>query len=99
LETGDPDFGPPTRVKEAAKNAISTGHTYCTEPLGMQELREGIAQALNDRHRTAVSRDQVLVTCGARFGFYAALQSLLSPGDEVIITQPSWPVGAQVACP
>ena len=35
--------------------------------------------------------DNVIVTPGGRFAVFAAMSTLLAPGDEVIVTRPAWP--------
>ena len=44
-----------------------------------------------------VSPKDVLVTAGARFAIYLAMQTLLEQGDEVIIIEPAWPAYSQCA--
>ncbi|MGQ9469020.1 MAG: aminotransferase class I/II-fold pyridoxal phosphate-dependent enzyme [Nitrososphaerales archaeon] len=96
LEVGEPDFGPPERVKKATYDAISKGYTRYTEPSGILNLRESIANSVSERYGIDVSPEQVAVTSGGRFSIYASLLSTLSPGGEAIVIQPAWP--AYVDC-
>lgn len=96
LEVGEPDFGPPEKVKRVTFDAISKGYTHYTEPLGILNLREGIANSVSEHYNIDVSPDQVAITSGGRFSVYASILSNLSPGGEAIVIQPAWP--AYVDC-
>jgi len=96
LEVGEPDFGPPYKVKRATYDAISKNHTHYTEPSGILSLRESIANYLNKRYGIDLSSEQVAVTSGGRFSIYASILSTLSQGGEAIVIQPAWP--AYVDC-
>ena len=96
LEVGEPDFGPPEKVKRATYDAISKGYTHYTEPSGILNLRESIANSVSERYGIDVLPEQVTITSGGRFSVYASILSTLSPGDEAIVIQPAWP--AYVDC-
>ncbi|MCP8317087.1 MAG: aminotransferase class I/II-fold pyridoxal phosphate-dependent enzyme [archaeon] len=96
LEVGEPDFGPPEKVKRATYDAISKGYTHYTEPSGILNLRESIANSVSERYGIDLSPEQVAITSGGRFSVYASILSILSPGDEAIVIQPAWP--AYVDC-
>ncbi len=91
LEVGEPDFGPPQRVKKATCDAISKGYTHYTEPSGISSLRESIADSVSERYGIDVSHEQVAVMSGGRFSIYASILSTLSQGGEAIVIQPAWP--------
>lgn len=91
LEVGEPDFGPPYKVKKATCDVILKGYTHYTEPSGISSLRESIANSLNERYSIDLSSEQVAVTSGGRFSIYASILSTLSQGDEAIVIQPAWP--------
>ena len=91
LEVGEPNFGPPEIVKKTTCAAIEKGFTHYTEPSGIPELREGIANYLNKRSKIYIRPEQVAVTSGARLSIFASILSILSSGDEAIVIQPAWP--------
>jgi len=91
LEVGEPDFGPPEKVKSTTSDAIEKGFTHYTEPAGIPNLREAIANSVSKRYKINVSPEQVAVTCGGRFSVYASILSTLFLGDEAIVVQPTWP--------
>ncbi|MCP8306603.1 MAG: aminotransferase class I/II-fold pyridoxal phosphate-dependent enzyme [archaeon] len=96
LEVGEPDFGPPKKVKRRTYDAIERGFTHYTDPAGIPDLREEIANSVNKRYNIDVSPEQVAVTCGGRFSVYASILSKLFSGDEAVVIQPAWP--AYVDC-
>ena len=90
LSVGEPDLATPDHVKAAAARAMEEGHTRYTTPAGMPQLRGAICQALGEEGLPYLARE-VIATCGATGGLSLALQALLSPGDEVVITAPYYP--------
>lgn len=91
LITGDPDFETPEYIKEAGKKAIQEGVTHYTPTLGMPELREAIALKLKKENGIeADPNSEIFVTVGASGAIYTAIQTLINPGDRVIITDPDF---------
>jgi len=93
---GQPDYVTPPHIRESAKNALDQGFTGYTETAGIPELREAIAWYLNNRYKTDVEPEEVIVTTGAKTAVFMALASYVRPGDEVIIPEPSYYAYAQV---
>ncbi|MCE4621677.1 MAG: pyridoxal phosphate-dependent aminotransferase [Desulfurococcales archaeon] len=93
---GQPDYPTPSHIREAAKRALDEGFTGYTETAGIPELREAIAEYLNDRYGADVRPDEIVVTTGAKTAVFLALAAYVKPGDEVIIPEPSYYAYAQV---
>jgi aspartate aminotransferase len=89
FSAGEPDFDTPGHIIEAAKNALDTGKTHYTPSYGIPELREAIADKSKADNGIPCSAGNVLVT-PAKFSIYAAAQSLVDKGDEVIVPNPGW---------
>jgi aspartate aminotransferase len=88
---GEPDFDTPDHIKAAAKAALDKGGVgKYTEVGGIQSLRAAIASELARVHKTTLTPEQVLVSCGAKHSLYNIFMALLDPGDEVIIPAPYW---------
>ncbi len=84
LGAGEPDFNTPEHIKEAAKAAIDKNFTRYTPVSGTNELRDAVADMTGRR------REEVLISSGAKYSLYLAMQSLLNKGDEIIIPSPYW---------
>ena len=87
---GEPDFDTPDYIKEAAIDALKAGKTGYTAAAGTIELREAIAEKLQNENRLKYSPDQIIVNLGAKHSIYEAMQATLDPGDEVIMQTPYW---------
>ncbi|GLX67123.1 aminotransferase class I/II-fold pyridoxal phosphate-dependent enzyme [Paenibacillus glycanilyticus] len=91
LGVGEPDFVTPWHVRDAAVYALEKGKTQYTSNAGMPELREAIAQYLNDSFAVPYNpANEVLVTVGGSEAIDLALRALISPGDEILIPEPCY---------
>lgn len=91
LSIGEPDFGAPPGVLEAARNAIAAGDFSYTSALGLPALREAIAGFYRDKHGVELSPSRIVVTAGASAALLLVTAALVDPGDEVIVGDPSYP--------
>ncbi|WP_370523987.1 PLP-dependent aminotransferase family protein [Cellulomonas sp. APG4] len=79
--------GAAMRALEALpRHLVSTGYTF----LGLTELREVIADRYT-RRGTPTSADEVLVTSGAQQAISLLLNTLVGPGDRVVVEHPTYP--------
>ena len=90
LSVGEPDFDTPDFIKKAAIDAINAGHTKYTAIDGITPLKDAIIQKFNTENELSYTRDQILVSCGAKQSIYNLMQALINHGDEVIIPAPYW---------
>ncbi len=91
LGVGEPDFPTPWHIRSEGIRSLENGKTRYTSNHGLITLREEIAK-LNLR-KYGVSYDpekEILVTVGGSEAIDGAVRALVSPGDEVIIPQPSY---------
>lgn len=88
---GEPDFPTPEHVVAAAAAAARDpkNHRY-TPAAGLPELREAIAAKTLRDSGVEVSPAQVVVTNGGKQAVYEAFQTILDPGDEVLLPSPYW---------
>ncbi len=91
LEVGEPDFGTPEHVKEAAYEAMKNDFTHYTASRGIPELREAISDDLKSMGVEADPYKEIIVTPGSKHGIYCACQATLDPGNEVLVLSPTWP--------
>ena len=98
LQVGDPDFATPSPVMDVAVKAMSDGLTHYTSSRGTAELRAAIARKLQrDEGVTYDPATEILVTHGGIHAYYTGLQSILNPGDEVLVPDPTWATHANMA--
>ena len=71
-------------VKEEAFNAL---HGYMSNA-GFEDVRQTIAQSINERFGTSFSEKNLIMTVGAASGLNVILKSILNPGDQVIVFAP-----------
>ena len=91
LEVGEPDFGTPVPIVEAAQSALSRGETRYTDARGNFVLREAIAEFYKNRYAVSVSPDRIVVTAGASGGLLLLSALLMDPGDNLLMTDPGYP--------
>ncbi len=88
---GEPDFPTPAPIVEAAIAAArDEGMHHYTPPPGLPALREAIAAKTARDSGYEVSAQQVLVTNGGKHAVYNAFQTIVDPGDEVLLPAPYW---------
>ena len=89
LGRGDPDLDTPSHVLEAARKAVLDGRADLPVPVwGLPELREAVAHNLRRDNGIPVDRDGVLITDGGQEALYLVMQTLLNPGDEILVPDP-----------
>jgi aspartate/methionine/tyrosine aminotransferase len=91
LSIGEPDFTAPEPVVAALERAARSGQTGYTPALGITPLREAIARDYATRHGIAVDPRRIIVTAGASAALTLACCALVGVGDEVLLTDPSYP--------
>jgi len=88
LEVGEPDFKPPKEVKTALEEVYDKGYGKYGSPKGITELRKALTAPVE---RIFSEIENIMICPGARFAVYLAITTLLNPGDEIIVIEPSWP--------
>jgi len=90
LGLGDPNFGTPDHVIDAAALAAREGWTKYTPSGGLPGLRELIRDKVRERNGIECAAEQIVVTTGGCGGLFTTLLCLLDPGDEVLLPDPGW---------
>jgi aspartate aminotransferase len=88
--SGEPDFDTPEHIKQAAVKALHEGFTKYTTPSGIDELKDAIVDKLKRDNDIFYTREQIVVSCGAKHTLHNLAQVLFDPGDEVILPGPYW---------
>ncbi|MBI4690179.1 MAG: pyridoxal phosphate-dependent aminotransferase [Nitrospirae bacterium] len=87
---GEPDFDTPENIKEAAIRAIKDGFTKYTPVGGIDPLKDAIIEKFKKDNKVEYTRNEVIVSCGAKHSLYNIAQALYGEGDEIIIPSPYW---------
>ena len=91
LGVGEPDFKTPWVVRREAINVLEKGRTSYTANAGLAELRSEISKYFIDRIGVEYDpTDEIIVTVGGSEGIDLCLRSVITPGDEVLVVQPSF---------
>ena len=90
FEGGEPFMPTPAPIKAAMKHALDQDQTRYAPSSGIPELREAIADKLRTRNRILAESKDVIVVNGGMQGLFGAFQSIVNPGDEVLLFSPYW---------
>jgi aspartate aminotransferase len=91
LGAGEPDFGTPEHVKNAAHAALDANFTKYTPSAGVLELRDAVCQRYRSDYSVEIKPEEVIMTAGAKQALYNTAMVLFEAGDEVITHAPYWP--------
>ncbi len=90
LCNGEPNFETPDHIKESGMKAIAAGMTkYGTEP-GLPAMREAVANKYTREFGYSYSPSNVMICIGGVEGIFLSLATIINPGDEVIIPDPTY---------
>ena len=91
LGVGEPDFPTPWEVRKAGIFSLEQGKTRYTSNWGLEQLRKSIAKYVKRKYNVTYDpKNEVLVTVGGSEAIDACIRAITSPGDEIIIPQPSY---------
>lgn len=91
LSVGEPDFQTPWHIRQAGIDALEQGKTFYSPVRGLFALRQEISDYMAQRFNTVYQpKTEILVTVGSSEAIEMAYRTLLNPGDEVLIVQPSY---------
>ena len=90
LSLGEPDFNTPEFIKNAGIQAINDNYTHYTPVAGLDELREAISLKFKRDNNLEFTKEQIVVSTGAKQSLANICLSLLNPDDEVLLPCPYW---------
>jgi len=90
FSAGEPDFGTPQVIKDAAIKAINDDFTKYTAVDGIPALKEAVANKLKRDNGLTYAPNQIIVNNGAKHSLFNLMQATIEKGDEVIIPAPFW---------
>lgn len=90
---GNPNVPAPAAVKKAIREILEEEdpivlHGYTNSNAGYEDVRQAVAESLNERFGTAFATHNITMTVGAAGGLNVIFKALLNPGDEVIAFAP-----------
>jgi aspartate aminotransferase len=90
FEGGEPYRPTPDYIKTAVAEAVKDNKTRYAPSSGIPELRRAIADKLRIKNGIDAQEKNVIVVTGGMQGLFAAFQSTVDPGDEVLLFSPYW---------
>ncbi len=91
LGQGFPDFDPDPLLLAEVTRAMAEGHNQYPPMAGLPELREAVAESIEQRHgRRYDPGEEITITAGATQAILTALLAVVHPGDEVILLDPAY---------
>jgi aminotransferase len=90
LGRGDPDLDTPAHIVRAGQEALASGATHYTHPMGMPELRQAIADDIAAHGGARYTADEIVVTPGGQQAMFIIALGLLDPGDELLLACPGY---------
>lgn len=91
MEIGEPDFTTPRPIVDAAIAALNGKPMFYTSALGIQPLREAIAEFYRTKYAVTVAPERIIVTAGSSAALLLTCGVLLNAGDEVLMADPGYP--------
>ena len=91
LGVGEPDFVTPWHIRESCVYGLQKGYTAYTSNYGLLELREEIVKRIKHLYDVTYNpRCEALVTVGVSEALDLAMRAIITPGDEVLVPEPSY---------
>lgn len=88
---GESDQPTPTFIREAGIQALAEGKTFYAHNQGIAELRQALSGYLAQLHDRTFEVERLCVTSSGVSALMLAAQSIVEPGDRVVVVTPVWP--------
>jgi aspartate/methionine/tyrosine aminotransferase len=87
---GEPFFETAETIKYAGLKALAENKTKYAPSSGIDPLRAALVRKLQAKNRIDAAMEDVIVTVGGAHALYVAFQTVLDPGDDVLLFAPYW---------
>src|SRR3954451_7247715 len=90
FQGGEPFMETPQPIKDAMMRALKENKTRYAPSSGIAPLREAILEKVKRKNKIPAQLEHVIVTNGGMQSLFGAFQSVMDPGDELLIFSPYW---------
>jgi aspartate aminotransferase len=90
LNVGEPDFPTPKAIIQATQKALAENKTRYSLVEGIKELRTQIAEKVIRDNSIDAKYENIILANGSKHILYNIFQTIINPGDEVIVPAPYW---------
>ncbi|PYS29926.1 MAG: aspartate aminotransferase [Acidobacteria bacterium] len=90
FEGGEPYRETPDYIKEGMSAALRENKTRYAPSSGVPQLRRTIVNKLRERNRIPADEENVIIVHGGTQGLFCSFQSVVNPGDDVLVFSPYW---------
>ncbi len=90
LSLGEPDFFTPDFINTSAIQAIHDNYSKYTPVSGYDDLRVAIAKKFQRDNGLNYTKENIVVSTGAKQSIINVIMTLVNNGDEVIVPAPYW---------
>ena len=91
LEVGEPDFGTPRPIINAAQRGLNLGITKYTDARGNIDLRRAISNYYSNHFDIRVETNRIFITPGASGGLLLLTALLINAGENLLMADPGYP--------
>ena len=88
LTAADPDYPVAPEIRPALMEYVQDGYFSYTPKLGYPEFAQSISRALKERKGEEIDPNLILPIDSAARGMYVIAETVLQPGDEMIVFDP-----------
>lgn len=88
---GEPDLDTPEFIRNAAIEALNSGHTRYVNKRGVPPLRQAIHKYLTGLYGIDLDMERITVTASGMTAIMIAVETLVDNGDNVVMISPIWP--------
>ena len=91
LGVGEPDFDTPWHIRDEGIYSLEKGRTFYTSNAGLKELKVEIANFLERKYGLEYDYNhEIMVTVGGSEAIDLFIRSIVEPGDEILVCEPSF---------
>jgi len=88
MTAADPDFPVAPEIVQSIQDYIKDGYFSYTPHTGFPRFKQSMARYVNEKKAEGIEADLVLPIDSAARGMYIIAETVLAPGDEVIVFDP-----------